>query len=312
MDQAKGLPLPAGLRELWLLVVSLRPRQWSKNLIIYFAFFFAINRLWDSDDLGSIVTPFIRATIAFLIFCAIAGAIYLINDRADLKQDRAHPTKRHRPLASGRLRPSVAVAGVVVLLAGGLPAAFVLAPWFGATAVAYLVLMVTYSLAIKRMAILDVMAISAGFVLRAAAGAVAIGVPISPWLYVTTSLGALFIGFGKRRNELHLAGDQSKQQRAALESYSPQLLDQLLSVAAATTLIAYILYTFTAENLPDNHATMLTIPMVVFGLFRYLLLIQRRSLGESPEEIFLSDVPLIIAILLWLATAAGVLLVFGT
>ena len=145
-------------------MVSLRPRQWSKNLIIYFAFFFAINRLWDSDDLGSVVIPFIRATIAFLIFCAIAGAIYLINDRADLKQDRAHPTKRHRPLASGQLRPSVAIAGVVVLLGGGLPAAFVLAPWFGATAVAYLVLMVAYSVAIKRVAILDVMAISAGFV----------------------------------------------------------------------------------------------------------------------------------------------------
>ena len=312
MEQAKRLPHVSGFRELRLLVLSARPRQWSKNLIIYFAFFFAVNRLWDSDDLESIVAPFARATIAFLIFCAISGAVYLINDWADLKQDRVHTTKRHRPLASSQLRLPIALAGMAVLLAIGLTAAFLLEPWFGLTTTAYLALMVAYSLVIKRIAILDVMAISAGFVLRAAAGAVAIGVPVSPWLYITTSLGALFIGFGKRRNELQLGGDEAEQQRGALRGYSRQLLDRLLVITAGTTVIAYILYTITAGNLPDNHAMMLTIPVVVFGIVRYLYLIQRRSLGESPEEVFLSDVPLIISILLWLATAASVLLFYGT
>ncbi len=312
MEQAKRLPFAAGFRELRLLVLSARPRQWSKNLIIYFAFFFAINRLWDSDDLESVVTPFSRATIAFLIFCAVSGAVYLLNDWADLKGDRVHATKRHRPLASGQLRLPIALSGAAVLLTTGLAGAFLLEPWFGLTAATYLALMVAYSLVIKRIAILDVTAISAGFVLRAAAGAVAIGVPVSAWLYITTSLGALFIGFGKRRNELQLGGDEAEQQRSALRAYSQQLLDRLLAATAGATVIAYVLYTFTAGHLPGNHAMMLTIPMVVFGLVRYLYLIQRRSLGESPEDVFLSDVPLIISILVWLATAASVLLIYGT
>ena len=312
MEQAKRLPLAAGFRELWLLVLSARPRQWSKNLIIYFAFFFAINRLWDSDDLGNVVTPFSRATIAFLVFCAVSGAVYLLNDWADLKGDRVHATKRHRPLASGQLRLPVALSGAAVLLTTGLAGAFLLEPWFGLTAATYVILMVAYSLVIKRITILDVTAISAGFVLRAAAGAVAIGVPVSGWLYITTSLGALFIGFGKRRNELQLGGDGAEQQRGALRGYSQRLLDRLLAATAVATVIAYVLYTFTAGNLPGNHAMMLTIPMVVFGLVRYLYLIRRRSLGESPEDVFLSDVPLIISILLWLATAASVLLFYGT
>ena len=311
MEQTKGLPLLAALRELWLVVLSARPRQWSKNLIIYFAFFFAINRLWDSDDLTSVSTPFLRATTAFLIFCTISGVVYLINDWIDVEQDREHPIKRLRPLASGQLRPTAAFGGVVVLLGLGIPAAFLLEVWLGLIATLYLVLMVVYSLILKNIAVLDVMAISAGFVLRAAAGAVAIAVPISPWLYITTSLGALFIGFGKRRNELFLARDRGEKQRDALRDYSPQFLDQLLAITAATTLIAYVLYTFTADNLPDNHAMMLTIPIVMFGLFRYLFLIQRRNLGESPEDIFLSDIPLITAILLWLATAASILIFFG-
>ena len=311
MEQAKGLQLLVSIKELRLLVLSTRPRQWSKNLIIYFAFFFAINRLWDSDDPGSIATPLIRASVAFVIFCAVAGAIYLINDWTDVERDRAHPIKRQRPLASGELRPRVAFAGVVLLVGTGLPAAFLLEPWFGFTAALYMVLMIAYSIVLKQIPVLDVMAISAGFVLRAVAGAVAIGVPISPWLYITTVLGALFIGFGKRSNELYLAGDRGEAQREALRGYSPRLLDRSLWVTVGATLIAYVVYSFTSANLPDNHAMMLTIPMVTFGLFRYLHLIRHRNLGESPEEIFLSDVPLIAALLLWLVTAASVLLLFG-
>lgn len=312
MEHVNRVPTAKGFRELQLLVLSLRLRQWSKNLIIYFAFFFAINRLWDSDDLGSVMIPFVRATTAFLIFCVISGAVYLINDWADLKRDRAHATKRNRPLASGQLRLPIALAGIAALLTVGLTGAILLEPRFGLTTAAYLALTTTYSLAIKRIAILDVMAISSGFVLRAAAGAVAIGVPVSPWLYITTSLGALFIGFGKRRNELQLAGGGAERQRDALKGYSQQLLDQLLAITASATVLAYILYTLTAGNLPNNHAMMLTIPTVVFGMMRYLHLIRRRNLGESPEDVFLSDIPLIVSILLWLATSAGVLLFYGT
>ena len=311
MDQTKGIPLLISPREVWLLFRSTRPRQWSKNLIIYFAFFFAINRLWDSGDLSSIVTPLIQASAAFVIFCAVAGAIYLINDWIDLERDRAHPVKRHRPLASGELRPRVALIGMFLLVGIGLPTALLLKPWFGLTVALYLVLMTAYSLVLKQIAVLDVMAISGGFMLRAVGGAVAIGVPISPWLYITTILGALFIGFGKRSNELSLAGDRGEAQRKALRGYSPKLLDRSLWVTVWATLIAYVVYSFTSANLPDNHAMMLTIPMVAFGLFRYLYLIRRRNLGESPEDIFLSDVPLMASILLWLVTAASVLLFFG-
>ena len=311
MDQTKGIPLLISPREVWLLVRSTRPRQWSKNLIIYFAFFFAINQLWDSGDLSSIAAPLIQASVAFIIFCAVAGAIYLINDWIDLERDRAHPVKRHRPLASGELRPRVALVGALLLVGIGLPAALLLEPWFGFTVALYIALMTAYSLVLKQIAVLDVMAISGGFVLRAVAGAVAIGVPISPWLYITTILGALFIGFGKRSNELSLAGDRGEAQRKALRGYSPKLLNLSLWVTVWATLIAYVVYSFTSANLPDNHAMMLTIPMVTFGLFRYLYLIRRRNLGESPEDIFLSDVPLMASILLWLVTAASVLLFFG-
>jgi 4-hydroxybenzoate polyprenyltransferase len=311
MEQAKGTKLTTTLPELKFLFLSLRPRQWSKNLIIYFAFFFAINQLWNSDTPTSIIVPALRASAAFLIFCAVSGAVYLINDRADLENDRVHPIKHRRPMASGKLRWPIALSGVVILLAGSIPLAFILELWLGIIAIAYLALMVIYSIAIKHVPILDVMAIGTGFVLRAAAGAMAIGVPISPWLYLTTSLGALFIGFGKRRCELNIAGKEGKAQRSVLGSYSHQLLDQLLAITAATTIAAYVLYTFTAENLPDNNAMMLTIPLVVFGLFRYLFLIHKRNLGQTPEEVFLSDPPIIGAMLIWLATAATVLLYFG-
>ncbi len=171
-------------------------------------------------------------------------------------------------------------------------------------------LTLAYTFALKRVVLLDVLILSSGFVLRAAAGAVVIDVPISPWLYTCTGLGALLIGLGKRRNELTLEGSQAHPTREALEGYNVPVLDQLIAVVAPSTLMAYILYTFTAENLPANHAMMLTIPLVAYGLFRYLYLIHVRNLGESPEEILLTDVPLLLALLLWLAAALGVLVVF--
>jgi len=312
MEQVKKQILTSIYKELWFLIASLRPKQWTKNLIIYFSFFFAINKLWNPDNLGSITIPFFQATMAFFVFCGISGVIYLINDWMDLEQDRAHPVKRNRPLASKQLNLYVAIVGITLLIITCLTSAIFISPLFLVASTTYLVLMVLYSLTIKRIAILDVATISAGFVLRAAAGAVAIGVPVSPWLYITTSLGALFIGFGKRRNELHLGGLEAKHQRSSLGNYSEKLLNRLLTFTALATIISYVLYTLTAGNLPKNHAMELTIPLVIFGVSRYLYLIRRRNLGESPEDVFLSDLPLILSILLWLAAAASVLLFYGT
>lgn len=292
------------------MVAATRPRQWTKNMIIYFAFFFTINQRWDPQDLNAVGTLFGKATLAFLLFSLLSGATYIVNDIFDIERDRQHPKKRLRPLASGRLSLPVAWGTALALILAALTFAFLLEPLFGIVSVIYLTIMVIYNLALKRMIILDVLTISAGFVLRAVAGAVVIQVPISPWLYICTGLGALLIALGKRRNELAMAGDNPGSQRDTLDEYTPRFLDQLISVVAPATLVAYILYTFTADNLPSNYAMMLTIPFVVYGLFRYLYLVHKKNMGENPEDILLTDVPLIIDILLWLSMAAFILLVF--
>ncbi len=304
--------MPTGLATLKALVISTRPRQLTKNIIIYFAFFFTIQEAWDLQDLNLVGSLFGKTTLAFAIFSMITGAVYLFNDSIDIDKDRRHPKKRLRSLASGQLPIPVAAGTASLLVIAGLVLSFLLEPNFGVVSLVYLATMMAYTLLLKRVVLLDVMSISAGFILRAAAGAVVIDVPISPWLYICTGLGALLIALGKRRNELELAGDNSASQRDTLEDYTPRLLDQLIAIVAPSTLVAYVLYTFTADNLPPNHAMMLTIPFVVYGLFRYLYLVHRKNLGENPEDILLTDIPLIVGILLWLATAAAVLLVFRT
>ena len=290
---------------------SLRPKQWPKNGIIYFALVFTLPDRWDPQQPLEALGPLGVTTAAFLLFCLLSSATYLINDVVDAAEDRAHPIKRHRPIASGRLSPWAAAGAAVGMMVGGAALSFVLTPWFGIMALLYLGITLAYSLGLKQVAIVDVLVLSAGYVLRAAAGAVVLDVPISPWLYVVTSLGAMLIGFGKRRNELVLssAGEGPGRQRRALEGYSVPLLDQLISAVTPATLISYILYTFTAENLPENHAMMLTIPFIAYGLFRYLLLVYQRNLGETPEDVLLTDRPIQATVALWLATAVAVLLV---
>ena len=292
------------------LLSSMRPRQWTKNLLIYFAFFFTIEDAWHLDDLGEAARLFTRVTVAFAIFCLVSSAVYLLNDVLDAEMDRHHPKKRHRPIAAGVLAPSVALGVSIALVGMGLALAFVLDPAFALVALIYLVSMVAYSTILKRVIIVDIMTISAGFVLRAVAGAVVIDVSISPWLYVCTSLGALFLGFAKRLNEVVLAEETGPLQRETLQEYTPRFLEQLMAIVAPATLVSYILYTFTADNLPENHAMMLTIPFVMYGLFRYLYLVHHKNLGESPEDILLTDVPLIAGIVLWLASASVILLLF--
>lgn len=292
-----------------MLVKATRPRQWTKNLLVFLAFFFTIGTHSQQGVQGEL-SVFGRATLAFIVFCLLSSATYIINDLLDARQDRVHPQKRLRPIASGRLSPALARVTTLVLIVFSLAGAFTLDQGFGIVAALYLILNVAYSISIKHQVILDVFSISAGFVLRAVAGALSINVPVSPWLFVMTSLGALMIALGKRRSELIALGEDSTSHRAVLGEYSLPLVDQLITVVAPATVVSYMLYTFMAPNLPENHAMMLTVPFVVYGLFRYLYLVHDGEMAGEPEELFLTDVPLIVNNVLWLATASTILLLF--
>ena len=292
------------------LLRAMRPRQWTKNALIFLALVFSVNQYWTPADLDATRVLVGRTMLAFLLFCAVSGAEYLINDLIDAPQDRQHPEKRHRPLASGRLSPTLALVSAGILASGSILGGLMLQGAFGLFVLTYFVLMLAYSLVLKHVVIIDVFVIAMGFVLRTVAGAVVISVPISPWLYLCAVLGALFIGFTKRRQELLELGDQAGNHRKILDEYSPALLDQMISVVTPSTVIAYSLYTFSAEGLPRNHAMMVTIPFVLYGVFRYLYLVHMKNLGSSPEEVLLTDRPLLVDILLWLAVSGGVLVFF--
>jgi 4-hydroxybenzoate polyprenyltransferase len=272
---------------------ALRPRQWTKNLLVFAAVIFAA-KLGDPHRL-------VEATVAFVAYCAASSAAYLVNDVRDVELDRQHPTKRHRPVASGLVAPRAALvaAGVLAALAFALAAA--LGPWSVLVLCAFVVLQAAYSLGLKHVVLIDVMTIAGLFVVRAVAGAVAVDVRISPWLLLCTGLLALFLALAKRRGELVLVGASSTPGRPVLEGYSLALVDQLVSIVAASTVIAYALYTFTAR---PGERMMATIPFVLFGVFRYLLLIHREDVGEEPEHVLLSDRPILVCVALWALTAA--------
>ena len=284
------------------LLKTMRPKQWPKNVFIFTALVF-VEKLFTPS-------PLLKTIAAFILFCLTSSAVYLINDVADIEKDRQHPTKRLRPLPSGQLKPSVAIAAGVLIPLVTLPLSFLLDFYFGLVALAYLLTMIVYSFILKNIMILDVLTIAAGFVLRAVAGAVVISVPISPWLYVCTTLLALFIAISRRRHELVLLAENANEHRASLNEYSLPLLDQMIAVVTSAAIIAYSLYTFSAPNLPPNHAMMLTIPFVLYGLFRYLYLIHVENKGGTPEEIFLSDLPLIIDLGLWALAVIAILYFF--
>lgn len=309
-------------------VKSMRPRQWSKNAMLFLPLLFTIQQYWRP------FTPtmwrfFVFTLAGFVVYCLLSGVVYIINDLVDVEKDRAHPTKRNRPIASGKLDRVAAIASVVIILAivlvGSLaldlvsesypfPSGAPVLPFrflFTFVAGTYFVLQVAYSFYLKQIVILDVFGIAAGFLLRVVAGAVVIQVPISPWLYVVMMLGALFIGFGKRRNELVLLEDAAANHRSNLKEYTPELLDEMIAVTTAGTVLAYSLYTFTADNLPKNHAMMATIPFVLYGVFRYLYLVHVKNEGGSPEELLLRDRPLAGTIALWGLAVAVILYLFG-
>jgi 4-hydroxybenzoate polyprenyltransferase len=285
----------------------MRPRQWSKNGIVFMAFIFSINMEWYLDDPSSWLPLLWRSALTAGVFCMVSGADYLINDVKDRESDRLHPRKSRRVIASGLLPARSAVLWAAGLWIAGTAIAFLIDWRTGLTILSYIALMLAYTFALKNEVILDVMCIAAGFVLRAMAGAYAIDVPISPWLYVMTALGALFIAVTKRRAEVNLLQADAVGHRSTLEHYTPALVDQMTSMVTACTVIAYALYTFTAENLPSNHAMMLTIPFVAYGIFRYLYLSLVRDEGSSPEEVLLKDVPLMLTVIGWVATSMVVL-----
>jgi 4-hydroxybenzoate polyprenyltransferase len=290
------LDLPRRRSSLRAALVSLRPRQWTKNLLLFAGIIFAA-KLGD-------LTRWAEAFAAFGAYCAASSASYLVNDVRDAEHDRAHPVKRSRPIARGELSPraAVAMAALLVLIAFalvvplGVPSILLL--------VAFFALQASYTLALKHVVLLDVMTIGGLFVVRAAAGAAAVSVRISPWLLLCTALLALFLALAKRRGELVLVGAEATPGRPVLEGYSLALVDQLVTVVAASTVISYCLYSFTAR---DSNAMMVTIPFVLFGVFRYLLLMHRRDLGEEPEEVLLRDVPILVCIAGW-ATCAAIIL----
>lgn len=290
----------------WHLLRALRPKQWPKNLLLYGSFLFNLNKLWQ--PLSPQMWGYLKlATLGFVAFTALSSGVYLLNDLKDIEQDRQHPQKRKRPLASGQLAASLATVVAALLLFGSLAGSLWLNTLFAASLGIYLLLQVLYTLWWKHVVILDVFVIAAGFVLRAIAGALVIHSWISPWLLIVTFLGALFLGLCKRRHELLLLDRDAGSHRKILLEYTPQLLDQMIGITTASTIMAYSLYTFTADGLPRSHAMMLTIPQVMYGMFRYLYLTYRHDQGGSPEEILLRDRPTRLAIVLWLATVALVL-----
>ena len=275
------------------LIVSVRPGEWTKNLFVFAGLLFG-QRLADPVAVG-------RATAAFVIFCALAGVVYLVNDVADRERDRQHPRKRDRPIASGALSVSTALTAAGLLGIGALAWAWWMGRDFGLVATAYVLLLVLYSGPLKHIVIIDVLTIAIGFVLRVVAGAVAIGVPISQWLLICTILLALFLGLSKRRHEIVLLADGATGHRRILQEYSPYLLDQMIGVVTASTLMAYILYATSHETAEKFGTSLLglTIPFPLYGIFRYLYLVHRKDGGGSPAELLLNDRPLLACVALW-------------
>jgi 4-hydroxybenzoate polyprenyltransferase len=285
------------------LVVSLRPRQWVKNLFVFAGLVFG-GKLLDPAAMA-------LAVATFAIFCALSGAIYLLNDVVDRERDRLHPTKSRRPIAAGRLPVGVAVGAAAGLLAAALGASLAIGVPVALIALTYAILLIAYSAWLKHVVIVDVLVVAAGFVLRAAAGALAIQVEISGWLLICTILLALFLALGKRRHEYLALEDNAARHRPILAEYSAGLLDQMIAVVTASTVTAYALYTMSPETVAkfDTRLLPATLPFVLYGIFRYLYLLYRRQLGGNPSELFLNDRALLLNTIGWIV--AVLLIIYG-
>jgi 4-hydroxybenzoate polyprenyltransferase len=283
------------------LLLSLRPSQWTKNLLVFAGLIFG-QRLMEPEAVGV-------ALAAFAIFCALSGVVYLVNDVRDREADRLHPTKLHRPIASGALSPSTALAAALIMGAAAVAGAFWINVPFGIVAAAYVALLALYSTSLKHVVILDVLTLSGGFVLRAAGGAAAVEVEFSHWLLLLTLLLALFLALSKRRAELVTLAEGARAHRRILAEYSPYLLDQMIGVVTASTLLAYAFYTISAETVQKFGTDRLlwTVPFPLYGIFRYLYLVHQRSGGGNPSETLLEDRPILLCVALWGVSVIAIL-----
>ena len=278
----------------------MRPRQWTKNAVVFAALVFDVKFTQPA--------PLLRTLAAFVLFSLVSSAVYILNDLADIEKDKLHPDKRHRPLPAGILQPRVAAVAMIILLAVAMPAAFLVEKELGVILLLYFGLNVAYSFYLKHIVIIDALTVASGFVLRVGAGAAVVHVErFSPWLYVCMTLLALLIALGKRRHEIASLQAEAGNHRQILDDYSLAFLDQLLSIITAATIVSYSLYTFSAKNVPDNHLMMLTIPFVLYFLFRYLYLIHVKGLGGAPDELIFQDKPLLLSALSWGLFAVAVL-----
>jgi 4-hydroxybenzoate polyprenyltransferase len=285
------------------LIKSLRPRQWPKNIFFFAALVF--DRQFFQPE------PLLRTVTGFVLLCLASGTVYLVNDIADREQDRLHPVKRRRPIASGALPVPVAAAAAIVLTVVTISSAWLLEPSFVLLIAVYLGLNLAYSFSLKHIPLVDVLTVASFFLMRVAGGVLLISVErFSPWMYVCMVLLALYISFGKRRSELMLLEDGAVHHRRVLSGYSIPLLDSYIHIVSAATIVAYSFYTFSAPNLPDNHVMMLTIPFVLYSIFRYLYLLEIEQKGGSPEELVLTDRPLQIAIFVWGLSAMLILYIW--
>lgn len=276
------------------ILISMRPKQWYKNLVIFIGIAFSLNLL--NLDLWMVVIS------AFIIFCLLSGSIYLINDVLDIEKDRKHPKKRKRPLPSGTLKSYQAILSAIIFIIIALTGAYLINMPFFLISVTFFLLIMVYSLFLKQFIIVDILVISTGFVIRAIAGALAISVFVSPWLIICTFLLALFLALGKRRHELFLLGDEAGAHRQSLKGYSTMMLDQMIIITTSTLIMSYSLYTFFAGNI----LMMLTIPFAFYGIFRYLFLIHSKNIGGEPEMLF-KDRGMLFSIILWVLIVVGVL-----
>ena len=292
------------MKTAFYLLQTMRPKQWVKNGLLFAALFF--DRKFHPKYLGDVLVT----VGGFIVFCMLASTVYLVNDLSDLEADRQHPRKKYRPLPAGKLPPATARIAALILPLLALPAAWSLDPDRGFFIIALLYLFgnLAYSRWLKHIPLLDVLLLAGFYVLRVGAGVSLITVTrFSPWLYLFTTFLALYLGIGKRRAELSAMAENGGRTRRVLEGYTLPFLDQLLMLDSAMALMTYSLYTFSAPNLPENHAMMLTIPFVLYGVFRYLYLVQVRDVGEAPEEVLFEDRPMQLAIALW---GFSVLLIF--
>ena len=289
------------------LVRAFRPLQWVKNGLVFLPFVFAVDVAWSTDDLSQVPDLLVKLFLIASAFCALSSAVYLFNDLLDRAGDQLHPIKRNRPIASGMVGAPLAVSVMIILAVVALAVMVLVEPLLATAGGLYALINIGYSLGLKQVVLLDAFAVTSGYVIRAVAGAVVIDVTASPWLYATTGAGALFIVLGRRFAEVRLAGDSAEKQRPVLKEYSGPFINQLLILSAAAAWLSYTLYTVEAPNLPDNNTMLFTLPLVTFGLFRYLFLLNQNERAEAPEQLIIRDLPLVLAIISWVVVSTVVL-----